>query len=69
MIEELEKESGYENTRLEKDIEYFSQLNMGDQDIVMTKISQSLDKTLKDSSKEFNSEIVLQTIKREIENF
>ncbi|CAD8060796.1 unnamed protein product [Paramecium sonneborni] len=69
MIGELKKENEQETIRLEKNIQYFSQLNTTDKDIVMTKISQSLDKTIKDSSKEFNSKVVLQTIKKEIENF
>lgn len=35
----------------------------------MTKISQKLDKTLKDPSKEFDSKVVLLIIKKEIESF
>ncbi|CAD8052139.1 unnamed protein product [Paramecium primaurelia] len=69
MVGELEKENEQEHSKLEKDIQYFSQLNITDKNIVMTKISQNLDKTLIDSSKEFNSKVVLQIIKKEIENF
>ncbi|CAD8048656.1 unnamed protein product [Paramecium primaurelia] len=69
MVAELETENEQENIRLEKDIEYFSQLNITDKNIVMTKISQKLDKTLKDPSKEFDSKVVLLIIKKEIESF
>ncbi|CAD8140703.1 unnamed protein product [Paramecium octaurelia] len=69
MVGELEKESNEENQRLEKDIQYFSQLDEKDKNIVMTKVSQSLDKTLKDPSKEFNSKVVLLIIKKEIESY
>ncbi|CAD8146722.1 unnamed protein product [Paramecium pentaurelia] len=69
MVAELETENEQENIRLEKDIEYFSQLNITDKNIVMTKISQKLDKTLKDPSQEFNSKVVLLIIKKEIESF
>ncbi|CAD8058847.1 unnamed protein product [Paramecium sonneborni] len=69
MIGELEKENEQEKIKLENDIQYFSQLNTTDKDIVLTKISQSLNRALKDSSKVFNSNLVLQTIKEEIENF
>ncbi|CAK67592.1 unnamed protein product (macronuclear) [Paramecium tetraurelia] len=69
MVDELEKETEQDHLRLEKDVEYFSQLNITDKNIVLTKISQNLDQTLMDSKKEFNSKVVLQIINKEIENF
>ncbi|CAD8057899.1 unnamed protein product [Paramecium sonneborni] len=69
MAEELDKSKPQENQRIEKDIEYFSSLNYTDKDIVLTKISQELEKKLNDTTQQFNSKIVLTTIEKQIENF
>ncbi|CAD8141048.1 unnamed protein product [Paramecium pentaurelia] len=69
MAEELDKQTGQENQRIEKDIEYFSSLNYTDKDIILTQISQNLERNLNDTTKQFNSKLVLNTIEQSIENF